>query len=71
MRDWGINAVRIPFGYWIVEPDGPYVGGIERGERNVSLQNIARIAASLGAPMGDLLADVDRELAAPPAAGRP
>lgn len=33
MRDWGINAVRIPFGYWIVEPDGPYVGGIEHLDR--------------------------------------
>jgi glucan 1,3-beta-glucosidase len=25
----GINAVRIPFGYWILDPDGPYVGSPE------------------------------------------
>ncbi len=33
MQKWGINAVRIPIGYWIVEPDGPYVGGIEHLDR--------------------------------------
>lgn len=33
MRDWGINAVRIPVGYWIIEPDGPFVGGIGHLDR--------------------------------------
>ena len=31
-----------------------YVGGIERGERNVSIDNIARIADALGVRIGDL-----------------
>lgn len=31
-----------------------YVGGIERGERNVSLLNIAAIARALGVPVGVL-----------------
>jgi transcriptional regulator with XRE-family HTH domain len=39
-----------------------YVGGIERGERNVSLVNIGRIAAGLGISLGDLMAEVDRML---------
>lgn len=25
----GINAIRLPIGYWIIEPDGPYEQGIE------------------------------------------
>ena len=33
LADWGINAVRIPYGYWIIEPDGPYVGGIKYLDR--------------------------------------
>jgi transcriptional regulator with XRE-family HTH domain len=34
-----------------------YIGGIERGERNVSLVNIERIAIALGVPIADLFAD--------------
>jgi transcriptional regulator with XRE-family HTH domain len=34
-----------------------YIGGIERGERNVSLVNIERIASALGVPIADLFAD--------------
>ena len=33
-----------------------YVGGIERGERNVSIDNIERLAAALGMDVVDLLA---------------
>lgn len=33
LKEWGINAVRIPFGYWIVEPDGPFVEGMEYMDR--------------------------------------
>lgn len=29
LHDHGINAVRIPVGYWILEGDGPYVEGIQ------------------------------------------
>ena len=34
--------------------DRTYVGGIERGERNVSLRNIAIIARALGVTMSEL-----------------
>jgi len=34
-----------------------YIGSIERGERNVSIDNIARIAKSLGVPPSRLLED--------------
>ena len=33
LQNWGINAVRIPLGYWIVEPDGPYIDGIAHLDR--------------------------------------
>ena len=35
-----------------------YVGSVERGERNISLYNIWRIAASLGHPAERLLQDM-------------
>jgi hypothetical protein len=35
-----------------------YIGGIERGERNVSLLNIVRLARALGITASQLLADV-------------
>ncbi len=34
--------------------DRSYVGGIERGERNPSLKNIARLADTLSVPIGTL-----------------
>jgi len=34
--------------------DRTYIGGIERGERNVSLVNIQKIAAALGVPVREL-----------------
>jgi transcriptional regulator with XRE-family HTH domain len=34
-----------------------YVSSIERGERNVSLVNIERLAAALGVAMGELMPD--------------
>ncbi len=34
-----------------------YVGAIERGERNVSIDNIARIAETLGVHIADLFPD--------------
>lgn len=33
-----------------------YVGGVERGERNVSLVNIGRLARALDVTLGDLFA---------------
>lgn len=38
-----------------------YLGGIERGERNVSLQNIERIAEALGVSTGTLFEDATNE----------
>jgi transcriptional regulator with XRE-family HTH domain len=35
--------------------DRTYIGGVERGERNISLINIYKIAAALGVPAKDLL----------------
>jgi len=34
--------------------DRTYIGGIERGERNVGLVDVHRIAAALGVPPGEL-----------------
>ncbi len=40
--------------------DRTYIGGIERGERNVSLRNIAVIAKALGISISELMQGVDR-----------
>ena len=37
-----------------------YIGGIERGERNVSLMNILYLAKGLEVPPGELFQDFDR-----------
>ena len=34
--------------------DRTYIGGVERGERNISLLNIHKIAAALGVPVKEL-----------------
>ena len=39
--------------------DRTYVGGIERGERNPSLQNIARIATALNVSLAELMKGVE------------
>ncbi len=39
-----------------------YIGGIERGERNIGLLNVLRIARALGVHPGTLFADFDPQL---------
>ena len=34
-----------------------YVGGVERGERNVALENIVKLAKALSVPLKELFAD--------------
>ncbi len=36
-----------------------YVGGVERGERNISILNLLRIAATLQVSVGQLTEDID------------
>jgi transcriptional regulator with XRE-family HTH domain len=38
-----------------IEMDRTYFGGVERGERNVSIDNLERIAGGLGVPAWELL----------------
>lgn len=35
--------------------DRTYVGGVERGERNIALRNIEKIAVALGVSLSDLM----------------
>ena len=42
--------------------DRTYIGGVERGERNISLINIYKIAEALGVPASELLKEGDAAL---------
>lgn len=37
-----------------------YIGGIERGERNVSLLNLVRIARALSVPVSELVSGAEK-----------
>lgn len=39
--------------------DRTYVGGVERGERNLSLVNLVRLVRALGIKPADLLGELD------------
>lgn len=38
----------------IADLDRTYVSGVERGQRNIGLDNIHKLAAALGVPVSDL-----------------
>jgi transcriptional regulator with XRE-family HTH domain len=38
-----------------------YVGSVERGERNIGLVNIGRLAMALGLPISELLKGIDAD----------
>lgn len=42
----------------VCELDRTYIGGIERGERNVALVNIEKIALQLGMTLAELMGDL-------------
>jgi transcriptional regulator with XRE-family HTH domain len=37
-----------------------YVGDVERGERNISLLNMARLSAALGTPLSQVVLEMER-----------
>ncbi len=41
--------------------DRSYVGSVERGQRNISIANIYKLATALGVGPGDLLQSLDGE----------
>ena len=49
--------------------DRSYIGQVERGERNLSLENIYRIAGGLGVHACDLLGELDGALDLGPSEG--
>jgi transcriptional regulator with XRE-family HTH domain len=38
--------------------DRSYIGGVERGERNISVVNLVRLAKALAVPASNLLEDI-------------
>lgn len=44
----------------LADLDRTYIGGIERGERNLSLKNVARVARALKASVSELCEGIDR-----------
>ena len=42
----------------ITDLDRSYIGGVERGERNISLNNIEKIAESLDMSISELFKDI-------------
>ena len=51
-----------------VDLDRSYVGGVERGERNISLENICQISAGLGVPASKLFEGWTAETISPDSA---
>ena len=56
-REWSIEHLADEAGlHWT------YVGSVERGERNISLQNICRLAKALGVGADKLMAGLERRV---------
>ena len=43
-----------------------YMGGIERGERNLTMQTVFTVANGLGLTMSELLAGIEKQAESPP-----
>jgi len=41
------------------------MGGVERGERNLTIQSVMTIAKGLGIDMSELLADIEKQVEQP------
>lgn len=50
LKQWSQEELALRCGL-----DRTYVGGVERGERNIGVINLVRIASALGAPASSLL----------------
>lgn len=56
-KEWSIERLADEAGlHWT------YVGSVERGERNISLQNICRLAKALGVGADKLVAGLERRV---------
>ena len=44
----------------LADLDRTYIGGIERGERNLGLLNVVRVASALGVSASQLCEGIDR-----------
>ena len=42
-----------------------YMGGVERGERNLTIQSVMTIAKGLGISMSELLAGIEKQVETP------
>lgn len=58
-KEQGLTQSR--FGL-MVELDRTYIVGIEKGRRNVSLDNLIKISLGLGTSLSDLLENVDADV---------
>ncbi len=65
-----IRAARADLGYsqesfaFAVGIHRTYMGAVERGERNISLRNLVRIANALKMPLSRLIAEAEEGLSA-------
>jgi transcriptional regulator with XRE-family HTH domain len=47
-----------------------YMGGIERGEHNLTIETVMTISTGLGMTMSELLAGIEKQIEAPSSGGR-